>query len=52
MNSKAICITDLEVLEELKAKEAANLEEEEAKEKDREQKKQNAALEMERRKTV
>ena len=44
MNSKAICITNLEVLEELKAKEAANLEEEEATERkkiEREQKKQN-----------
>ena len=53
VNSKAICITDLEVLEELKVKEAAKLEEEEAKERkkiEREQKKQNAALEMGRRK--
>ena len=52
VNSNAICITDLEVLEELKAKEA-KLEEEEAKErkkKENRKKKQNAALEMERRK--
>ena len=35
VNSKAIYITDLEVLEELKAKEAAKLKEEEAKERKR-----------------
>ena len=53
LNSKAVCITNSEVLEELKAQEAAKLEEEQKKERrkiERGEKKQNVVLEEKKKK--
>ena len=51
LNSKAVCITDLEILEELKSQEATKLAEEQEKERkklEREEKNKNAVLEKEK----
>ena len=55
LNSKAICITDSEVLDELKVQEAAKFEEELKKERkklEREEKRKNKVLEEERKKNL
>ena len=55
LNSKAICITDTDVLDTLKAEEAAKLEEELKKERkklEKEERKKNKMIEDERKKEV